>query len=123
MLKEIDNEDWAEVFGEGKEGDNRKDVDVCPEGAEVDITPPFREDVVEIIAMKDGCAGYAPWMGIFRLKDGRFVYAEGECDFVGWTWSNTWLEVANSLEDFLDDLEDFRLARLGLSMRQNNGKF
>lgn len=117
MLKELDDYDWAEVFGEGGGGNTDKTTDVCPPGSSVDPTPPMREDVVEIIAMVDGANDEEDWVGVFRLKDGRFCLAYGGCDYTGWDCqANNFLEVSETLSDILTyGCGDEQLRRLGLS--------
>ena len=82
MLHELDNYDWSEVFGEGSGGNTDKateSVGDCPADP-----PPMREDVVEILAMHDGENDVDNWHGVFRLRDGRWLFATGGCDYTGW---------------------------------------
>lgn len=52
--------------------------------------------------MDDGWADGIPWVGIFRLKDGRFLFALGWQDYSGWDGrAGNKLEVANSLDEIL----------------------
>jgi hypothetical protein len=120
MLAELNNYDWEEVFGEGTGGNTDKTTDVCPPGSSVDPTPPMREDVVEIIAMVDGEKDEADWVGVFRLKDGRFLLAYGGCDYTGWDCrAQNFLEVAASLDDLLTyGCDQQQLDRLGLSRKE-----
>lgn len=92
--------DWCEVFGEGSGGNTDKVTDECPPGADVDRTPPNRSDVAEVIAAVNGENDGDDWIGVFRLKDGRFLVAEGSCDYTGWDCQagNT-LQVAATLND------------------------
>jgi len=46
---------------------------------------PFqRVDVAEVIATSDGENDGADWIGVFKLKDGRFAYLTASCDYTGW---------------------------------------
>jgi len=101
MLDELDDYDWAKVFeccgppdGDSSWGpDNEPDVRAT-DGFKKDMsilgypgpgTAEFtREDVVQILAMSDGANDESSWMGLFRLKDGRYAYAEAGCDYTGW---------------------------------------
>ena len=78
------NYDWAQVFADENAGNVNKDVDACPPMSDVDLTPPSREDVVEIIAAVNGENDGDDWVGVFKLKDGRFLLAYGGCDYTGW---------------------------------------
>jgi hypothetical protein len=43
-----------------------------------------REDVAEVVASVDGVNDGAAWSGVFRLKDGRFMFISASCDYTGW---------------------------------------
>lgn len=45
---------------------------------------PTRDKVVEILASRNGENDELTWVGVFRLDDGRFLFAEGSCDYTGW---------------------------------------
>lgn len=76
--------DWAEVFGDESSGNTDKQTDPCPPGSDVDTSPPSRADVAEIIAAVNGENDGQDWVGVFLLKDGRFLLATGGCDYTGW---------------------------------------
>lgn len=76
--------DWAEVFGEGSGCNTDKTTDECPPGCGVDRTPPNRKDVAEVFAAVNGEPDAEDWVGVFRLKDGRWLAASGGCDYTGW---------------------------------------
>ncbi len=116
MLKELNNYDWAEVFGEGTGGNCDQQTDPCPPDSTIDTSPPKREDVARIIAMVDGENDEAEWVGVFELKDGRFLLASGSCDYTGWDCrAGNSLEVAKSLEDLMQfGLNDEQKTRLKL---------
>lgn len=113
--KLVDDYDWKEVFG-GNEANNVKDkCDPCPPDADgLDLTPPLIADVVEIIAAVNGENDGEEWAGIFRLKDSRFLFATGWCDYSGWNCvSRNSLEVAGSLGALLAyGVSKIQLARL-----------
>jgi hypothetical protein len=79
MLERLNDYDWENVFGEGDCGCDVEAVGSCA------IEPkPNREDVTEILAIQNGERDGANWIGVFKLKDGRYVYATGGCDYTGW---------------------------------------
>ena len=81
----VEDYDWGEVFGEGTGGNcDKSKIDACPPGAKIDLTPPNRADVVEVIAAVNGENDGPNWVGLFRLKDGRILLASGGCDYTGW---------------------------------------
>ncbi len=88
--KEIDlaailqDDDWAEVFGDESSGNTNKKTDACPPGSDVDISPPSRADVAEVLATVNGENDGDDWVGVFKLNDGRFLLAYGGCDYTGW---------------------------------------
>lgn len=84
QLQEDDFNDWAYVFGEKDGSSISNETDPCPPGSDVDTTSPKRADVVEIIAAANGENDEKEWIGVFRLRDGRFLLAEGSCDYTGW---------------------------------------
>lgn len=79
---------WAAAFG------NRTDVgfggsvsnvpSAAVPGSDVSLDPIRRKDVNEILAVwenhNDGWTG----VGLFRLKDGRYVVASGCAEYTGW---------------------------------------
>jgi len=76
--------DWLAVFGEG---DNRNYNCTIPDVTSLDNTStdvcPIN-DVVEVIAAVNGNNDGPDWVGVFRMKDGRFLAATGGCDYTGW---------------------------------------
>lgn len=80
----MDSSDWAQVFADESYGNTDKCTDPCPPNSNVDLTPPNRSDVAEIIAAIEGERDQGDWLGVFRLKDGRFLLACGGCDYTGW---------------------------------------
>lgn len=53
-------------------------------GSTVSAEPFQRVDVAEVIATSDGENDGANWVGVFRLKDGRFAFLSAGCDYTGW---------------------------------------
>lgn len=84
-LEHLENDyDWKEVFGEGGGGNTNKVTEKCNEYSNVSIEPPYIKDVVEVIAAVNGENDSADWVGVFKLKDGRYLVASGGCDYTGW---------------------------------------
>lgn len=108
--------DWAEVFADESSGNTDKRTDIAPPGNQVSIEPASRSDVAEIIAAVNGENDGQDWLGVFLLKDGRYLVASGGCDYTGWDCqaSNN-LTVCATLEDVLQfGLTGGERARLGL---------
>ena len=85
-LDELMNDpNWAQVFADDNSGNVSKDTDSA-DGTDPD-PPPTRAAVAEIIALTDTSEQeWDGWSGkgVFRLNDGRYLYAEGSCDYTGW---------------------------------------
>lgn len=119
LLARLDDYDWKEAFGAaGKEiGTELNGQPVVIQFAEPVSTVPFdREDVEEIIAISDGENDGENWLGVFKLKDGRFAVIDAGCDYTGWgcrEWGTA--EVAGSLEEVIRlRLSNDQRKRLGL---------
>lgn len=87
MLKELDDYDWGEVFAAAGEsgGCNQTSLQsAAPEHLAEDVAEFTREDVVEILAMVEGENDMSDWQIVCRLKDGRYAYLTGGCDYTGW---------------------------------------
>jgi hypothetical protein len=82
---ELDNHDWAEVFGEGC-GYNCTTINPQPQppGSSVSTSEFHRIDVERIIKLVEGENDGASWVVYGQLKDGRFFVARGGCDYTGW---------------------------------------
>ncbi len=54
---------------------------------------PFAEsDIAEVLAVWEGQNDGDDWRWILRLKDGRFVFLQGGCDYTGWdcqSWAHS----------------------------------
>lgn len=113
---------WAEVFCESNSGGGVSDVvETCPPGAVVDLTLPKRADVVEIIAASEDLPAsydFNLWsgVGVFKLRDGRYLAASGWCDTTGWGCrAGNSLEVGHTLADVVTfGLSEDDRAKLGL---------
>lgn len=122
MVKEIDIDDlksdydWEEVFGEGSGGNCDGTIQVVPPGAPVDSGGVSREMVTEIIAAVNGENDGKDWVGLFLLIDGRYLVAEGGCDYTGWDCqAGNSLCVAGSLVDAIKyGLNAEQQSRLGI---------
>jgi hypothetical protein len=125
MLKELDTYDWEEAFGyAGKEEgtcaywqgrDPVKTIKFCNIVSE----EPFdREDVEEIVAMDEGENDGSNWIGVFKLKDGRYATIDAGCDYTGWDCQAGGIaEVAGTLEEVIQyGLDDGQRKRLKLFM-------
>jgi len=46
---------------------------------------PFEpEDVEEILHYEEGENDESSWVGVFKLKNGKFGYVDAWCDYTGW---------------------------------------
>ena len=73
-----------------------------------DTAPFTREDVAEILAIADGENDGPNWIGLFKLKDGRYAYLTAGCDYTGWdcqSGGNAWVDtdLARMLELGIDN--------------------
>ena len=89
MLKQLDTNDWAQVFGEPTEYGNAEN-EMAPAaipGDTVSTAIFHRDDVVEVLHIwEEAQVEYADWNGcaVVRLKDGRFAALSGWSDSSGW---------------------------------------
>ncbi len=85
-------------------------------GSNSHATPFQRADVSEVLATSDGENDGANWIGVFRLKDGRFAFLTAGCDYTGWDCqSGGHAIVSHSLEHLVQfGLGDEDRARLNL---------
>lgn len=83
MLIELDDYNWAEVFGEGGGGNCVPlDPDTCR--GEASNARFGREDVALIKGQCEGENEGPSWIVWGQLKDGRWFVARGSCDYTGW---------------------------------------
>jgi hypothetical protein len=118
-IEELVNDyDWSEVFGEGTGGNCDGEISVIPPGAKVDKSGVSRAMVAEIIAAVNGENDESEWIGVFLLNDGRFLIAEGGCDYTGWDCrAGNSLCVCGSLHDAIKyGLNPEQQKRLGLRL-------
>ena len=116
MLKEIDDGDWAEAFGEGHDISEKPTPAICC--PTISVEGVSREAVEEIVALENGENDGPDWVGLFRLKDGRFVTVEGGCDYTGWDCqASTMVQVADTKENAIRyAMSDSARDRLGLKL-------
>ena len=88
MLKRLNGYNWREVFEyaapslcEAGHEHGRPEAVIA---SQIFTTPFTREDVEEIIAICDGARDDDSWVGVFKLKDGRFASIRAGCDYSGW---------------------------------------
>jgi hypothetical protein len=91
MLEQLDKYDWGEVFGFAGEPDtcaaayhDGASVSAAEGDTQVSVNEFTRDDVVEILVMSDGENDGPSWLGVFRLRDGRFAFLSASCDYTGW---------------------------------------
>lgn len=77
MLERISDYDWEETFALSQPPEPTQ-------GYGGGLEAFTREDVEEVIAAEDGENDGDHWEGVFRLKDGRFVFVSAWCDNTGW---------------------------------------
>lgn len=115
----LESDDWEEVFGEGSGGNCTQDVE------SLDGTfcnPCWRAGVYKIIAAVNGENDGDEWIGVFLMRDGRYLAAAGSCDYTGWDCQagNT-LTVAASLESLITTgLTPEQCRRLGIVHPQHH---
>lgn len=87
-------------------------------GSNADSTPFQRVDVAEVIATADGANDEAAWLGVFRLKDGRFAFLSASCDYTGWDCQSSGHAIVSHSIDHLIQfgLGEEDRARLNLSV-------
>ena len=90
------NHDWENIFGEGHIPFT---IEACPPGSTVSLEKFTRNDVLAVIACRNGENDSEEWVGVFLLKDGRYLLASGWCDYTGWDCQGgISLEVANTIQ-------------------------
>lgn len=90
LPEQIRDYDWKYAFqccGPAEDDSSRyNDPNVSPAIDKVHVSAePFqRADVVVVIAAADGENDGPNWIGVFKLKDGRFAFLSAGCDYTGW---------------------------------------
>jgi len=94
MFSILDDSDWKEVFNYAQpthichKCHNKEHRVGGPEATicspDIDTSPFTREDVEVIIGMVNGENDGPNWVGVFLLKDGRYVSITAGCDYTGW---------------------------------------
>jgi len=113
------NSDWAEIFGEGSScWMTWTDEDEVISGDEADVSRIRRCDVANVVAAKNGAPGASEWMGVFRLRDGRFAIVIAICGVGGWSewFCNAEIIAFKSLESLLASRWANRIGELRLDI-------
>lgn len=84
MLPQLDDYNWAEVFGEGSGGNCGPISPDGPPGSDVSLATFTREDVKTILGQEEGENDGNSWIVWGKLRDGRYFLARGDCDYTGW---------------------------------------
>lgn len=84
MLQEINDHDFAEVFGEGTGGNCTPIIPTRIPGENCSLDGFTREDVAEIKGLVHGENDGDEWAVWGLLNDGRYFIAAGSCDYTGW---------------------------------------
>lgn len=75
----LDTYDWEHIFNEYARPDR-----CVPDDTTTPTDPFTREDVETIFGLLEGDNDGPSWVGVFKLKDGRYAYLTGSCDYTGW---------------------------------------
>lgn len=84
MLKELNDYNWSEVFGEGGGGNCYPIKPQPAPGYSGSIETFSREDVKTITGQLEGEHDEKDWVVYGQLFDGRWFVARGGCDYTGW---------------------------------------
>jgi hypothetical protein len=91
----MDDFDWQEAFACAM----RDDIRLVP-GYTGSVAPFELGDVEEIVAISAGENDEESWVGVFRLRDGRFAFVSAWCDYTGWGCQDGGLaRLASNLDD------------------------
>lgn len=92
----IQSSDWEQVFGAAGEKPGDAWTTIYNPGSPMpavppgdprfhDAQPPFtREDVVRVVALHEDPGDEWSGVAVVELRDGRFGYVSGGCDYTGW---------------------------------------
>lgn len=111
--KFLDDYDWQQAFFFASP-DAVVDDNVSTESFGID-------DVDEIIAAEEGENDGDSWLGVFKLKDGRYAMLDAWCDYTGWDCqSGGTSRVASSLDSLIRfGLTNEQRDRLNLEVKGN----
>ena len=92
MLEMLEDENWSCAFRACGENDKETSwacLDVRPPeeavpGSGVSLAPITRADIVRVLFADDGENDASDWLGLFEVKDGRFLKLSAGCDYTGW---------------------------------------
>jgi hypothetical protein len=110
--------DWDEAwaYADGKPRSKQGAVPQPTAGFTGEVGPVSIADVKTIVATSEGTPDGDDWVGVFELKDGRFLFLSAGCDYTGWdcqSGGSSWL--ADSLDALVRfGLTDDARSRLGL---------
>ena len=75
-VSDLNSYDWQEAFANAAE--SIVSVDNAP-------TTHFSvDDVTKIISADEGENDELDWVGVFQLRDNRYVFVSAGCDYTGW---------------------------------------
>ena len=80
IQEKLEGYGWSYVFGEEEPSCPTDSVEAH---GDCSTEKPSREDVVQILSIRKGTKDEESWEGVFLLKDGRYLYANGSCDYTG----------------------------------------
>lgn len=87
MFEELNTSDWEEAFKYATPHLCEAGHDHSPTAtivSSVSTQGYTRDDVINIIAIREGENDGANWLGVFYLKDGRYAVLRAGCDYTGW---------------------------------------
>ena len=121
MLQELDDYNWAEVFGEGGGGNCTPIIPNAYPGSKISTKTFMREDVKLIAGMSDGERDERSWIVYGKLRDGRWFAARGSCDYTGWDCrAHNNGDVASTKKEIQRfGLDKEERARLGISLDED----
>ena len=109
----IEGYNWVQAF----EASNSSIEPVVGSGT-VSLKDFTIDNVVEVIATREGENDDHPWLAVVRLEDGRYVFLTAWCDYTGWdcqSGGQSW--VSNDLEQLIQfGISDVDRMALGLSI-------
>lgn len=74
------------------------------------------DDIEDVIAVRDGENDGEEWLGLFKMKDGRFLYVFAGCDYTGWDCqSDGGSEWTSTLAEAIAAMPEKSRTRLGLA--------